>query len=310
MNVQQVSIISNRTNQRLEEGYEKPPLFTVEYGDSVNVLIDGKDAITFTSPFDFVVDLRTNITRARYIQVSKCIIPKINNITPFNNAIQIKHDLGTTSVFYLQPAFYNTTTMANEITSKINAQFVIDGIADTVSTTYDPITKSFSISSVGGNNFFIIDSCSFYTRGQYCCALPAEPVANVPSTDTIYGSMAGMIYTRYLTVHSERLNSESYASTLTSDPTQGQDIIAILDVCSIYNQGDYDVSVQFAGNYSAIETPNAPQINIVNTQKNMHPIIDIWVQDEYGSDLQDVMNLGSPYPENTLGITLWLKISF
>lgn len=311
MNIQQVSVVSNRSNERIEQGYEKPPLFQIETGDTVNVLIDGKDAINSgDDPFNFTINLRTNLYRVRFIQVSKCIIPKINNITPFNNALQIKHDLGTTSVFYLQPAFYNTTTMANELTSKINAQFVIDGIADTVSTTYDPVTKTFSISSVGGNNFFIVDSCSFYTGGQYCCALPAEPLANVPSSDTIYGSMAGMIYTRYLTVHSAQLNYYSFGESLTSDSQQGGDIIAILDVCSIYNDGDYDVSVQFAGNYSVINTPDAPQINIVNTQKNMHPIIDIAVKDEYGNDMQDVMNLGSPYPENTLGITLWLKLYF
>lgn len=311
MSVQPVSIISNRTNERLEQGYEKPPLFTIEYGDSVNVLVDGKDSINASDdPFNFTVDLRSNLYRARSIKVSKCIIPKINNITSFNNTLQIKHDLGTTSTFTLQPAFYNSTTLSNEITTKINAQFVIDGIADTVTTTYDPITKTFSITSVGGNNMFIVDTCSFYLRGKYCCAFPAEAVANVPSSSTIYGSMAGMIYSRYLTVHSSQLNYYSFGDSLTSDSQQGQDIIAILDACSIYNEGDYDVSVQFAGNYSVIKTPDAPQINIVNTQKNMHSRVDIQVKSEYGDDMQDVMNLGSPYPENSLGITLWLKITF
>ena len=227
MNAQPVSIISNRTNERLEQGYEKPCLFTVEFGDSVNVLIDGKDAINGSdNPFNFTVDLRTNLYRVRNIKVSKCIIPKINNITPFNNSIQIKHALGTTSVFTLQPAFYNTTTLSNELTTKINAQFVIDGIVDTVTTTYDPITKTFSISSVGGNNMFIVDTSTFYLYGKYCCAFPAEPVANAPSSSVIYGSMAGMIYTRYLTVHSEQLNYYSFGDSLTSDSQQGQDIIS------------------------------------------------------------------------------------
>jgi hypothetical protein len=311
MNVQQVSIISNRTDERLEQGYIKPPLFTVEFADSVNVLIDGKDSINVgDDPFNFTVDLRTNLYRARFIKVSKCIIPKINNITPFNNQLQIKHDLGTTAVFSLQPAFYNTTTMANELTSKINAQFVIDGIADTVTTAYDPITKTFSISSVGGDNFFIVDSCSFYTNGKYCCALPAEPLASAPSASTIYGSMAGLIYTRYLTVHSAQLNYYSFGDSLTSDSQQGGDIIAILNCCSIYTPQDYDISFQFAGNYSVIDTPDSPQINIVNSQKNLHSIIDIQVKDEYGNSAQEMMNIGAPYPENTLGITIFLDISF
>ena len=42
----------------------------------------------------------------------------------------------------------------------------------------------------------------------------------------------------------------------------------------------------------------------------MHSILDIETKSEYGDDMQEVMNLGSPYPDNTLGITLWLKITF
>ena len=51
-------------------------------------------------------------------------------------------------------------------------------------------------------------------------------------------------------------------------------------------------------------------MNVVNTQKNVHPIIDIQCKDEYGQDMQDVMNIGGNYPENTLGITIYLKITF
>ena len=79
--------------------------------------------------------------------------------------------------------------------------------------------------------------------------------------------MAGMIYTRYLTIHSAQINYYSFGDSLTSDSLQGGNIIAIIDVCSIYNNGDYSVSVQFAGNYSVIKTNDSPQINIVNTQK-------------------------------------------
>ena len=311
MSVTRVSIISNRQDEQIEQGYNKPPLFCVEKPDSCNVLIDSKDGINGDDdPFNFTVDLRTNLYRVRSVRVSKCLIPKINNITPFNNTLKIKHALGTTNDFTLQPAFYNSTTLCNELTTKINAEFVARGFADSVTVSYDPVTKSFQIDSVNGDNLFLVNTCSFYTNGMYCCAFEGEPLANAPSKSSIYGSMAGMIYTRYLTVHSGQLNYYSFGDSLTSDSQQGQDIIAILDVCSIYNEGDYDVGVQFAGNYSAIETNNAPQLNLVNTQKNMHPIIDIKVKDEYGNNMQDVMNLGSPYPDNTLGITLWLEIKF
>lgn len=308
----QVKILTNRGDEDIETGTSKPPLFCVEEPDSVNILIDGKDAITAgDDPFNFTIDLRTTLYRARSVRVGKCIVPLINNITPFNNQLQIKHADGiTTQVFSLTPAFYNTTTLSNEITSKINAQYVIDGITDTVTTSFDAVTKTFSIQSVNAEAFFIVDSCSFITRGRYCAPFESEPVASTPSKTTIYSSMAGLLYTRFVTVHSNQLNYYSYGASLTSDPQQGQNIIAILDVCSIYDDGDFDVSVPFAGNFATIETPSAPQLNVVNSQKNLFSRIDISVRDEYGQALQDVMNLGSPYPNSTLGISLWLEVRF
>ena len=307
-----VRILTNRKDDDIETGVSKPPLFCVEEPDSVNILIDGKDALTQTDdPFNFTIDLRTTLYRARSVRVGKCIVPLINNITPFNNQLQIKHADGvTTQVFSLTPAFYNTTTLANELTSKINAQYVIDGITDTVTTSFDAVTKTFSIQSVNAEAFFIVDSCSFITRGKYCAPFESEAVANAPSKTTIYSSMAGLLYTRFVTVHSNQLNYYSYGASLTSDPQQGQNIIAILDVCSIYDDSDFDVSVPFAGNFATIETPSAPQLNVVNSQKNLFSRIDISVRDEYGQPLQDVMNLGSPYPNNTLGISLWLEVRF
>lgn len=306
-----VRILTNRKDEDIETGQNKPPLFCVEEPDSVNVLIDGKDGINATDdPFNFIVALRTNLYRARSARVSKCIIPLINNITPYNNQIQIKHVEGTTAVFTLAPAFYNTTTLSNEITSKINAAYVTAGIVDSVTTAFDPVTKTFSIQSVNTKAFFIIDSCSFITRGKFCAPFESEPVANVPSKTTIYSSMAGMLYTRFLTVHSAQLNYYSYGSSLTSDPQQGQNIIAIVNVCDIYKDADFDVSVPFAGNFASIDTPSAPQLNVTNSQKNMFDRIDIYVRDEYGTNMQSVMNLGSPYPDNTLGISLWLEVKF
>ena len=90
MNKTLVSIISNRQDENIQTGYDKPPLFCVEKPDTCNVLIDGKDGVNAgDDPFNFTVDLRTNLYRVRSIRVSKCIIPKINNITPYNNTLKI-----------------------------------------------------------------------------------------------------------------------------------------------------------------------------------------------------------------------------
>jgi hypothetical protein len=278
----------------------------------VNILIDGKDSITppTDTPFSFTVDLTANLYRGRSIQALKAIIPKINNVNPYNNTFVIKHDLGTTGNIVLQPAFYNTTSLANELTAKINAAFVAAAIADTVTTAFDSITKTFSITSVGANNFFIVDSGSFITRGRFLAPFESEPLANAPSKSTIYSAQAAMLYTRYITMHSQELNQYAFADSLTSDFAQQTNVIGILDVSNIYDPEDFDAGVPFAGSYKSIVMKDAPQINVVNSQRNMHCVFKVFALDEYGTDLQEIMNLGAPYPANTLGLTLWFSVRF
>lgn len=304
--------ILNQRDDRIAEGRTLPPLIQIEKTSSVNVLIDGKDSITPATddPWDFTVDLTANLYRGRSIQALKAVVPKINNVNSYNNTFVIKHDLGTTGTITLQPAFYNTTSLSNELTAKINAAFVLAAIADTVTTAFDPITKTFSITSVGGNNFFIVDSGAFITRGRFLSPFESEPIANAPSKSTIYSAQAAMLYTRYITLHSQELNQYAYADSLTSDFNQQTNVIGILDVSDIYEPEDYDAGVPFAGTYKSIVLKDAPQINVVNSQRNMHCVFKVFALDEYGIGLQEIMNLGAPYPSNTVGITLWFSVRF
>jgi hypothetical protein len=306
-----VRIAGNRTDPDIETGMTKPPLFCVEYSDSVNILLDAKDSINPASdnPFNFSVDLKANLYRCRSIKVTKVICPKINNITPFNNQIVIKHALGTTNTMTMTPGLYNTTTLSNEITKVINAGFLAAGIADTVTTVYDPVAKTFSISSVGGLNFFIVNTCNFITRGKYLAGFESQPLADVPTKNIIYSSMAGMLYTRYITVHSSKLTYYSYGDALTSNILQGGDIIAIVNTSDMYNTGDWDIGTQFSGNYATIQTDDASQVNLINTQKNLDSIVDISTRDEWQQNLNQVMVNGNG-ASNTLGITIFLKVLF
>lgn len=307
-----VRIVSNRNDSRIEEGALLPPLFSIEKTSSVNILIDGKDSISpqTDNPWDFTVDLTANVYRGRSLQCIKAIVPKLNNVTPFNNQIQIKHALGTTAIFSVQPAFYNTTTLSNELTSKINSALAAVPVADTVTTAFDPITKTFSITSVGGNNFFIVNTSSFITRGRFLAPFESEPLANTPSKSVIYSSQAGMIYSRYITVHSQELSQYSFADSVTSSFDQQSNIVALIDVSDIYEPEDFSVGVAFAGSYKSLTIKDGPQISILNSQRNIHNVFRVFALDEYGTPVQNVMNLGAPYPENTLGLTIWFSIRF
>lgn len=307
----QVSIVPNYDNENIITGRWKPPLFVSTRQESVNMLIDCKDRIRAAdNPWNFVVDLKSNIFRAKSLSVQKVIIPKINNITIFNNEIKIKHELGTTASFTIQPALYNTSSLANELTQKTNAAFVAAGIADSVTTAFDSITKTFYMESVNSKKFFFDEECSFISKGIWCCNFSGEPLANVPTTTKVYSGRSCLLYTRYITFHSAALCVWSLGDSRTSDALQGGDIICIVDLCSIYDNLDFDVSTPFGGAFKAVLTPEAAFLNIANSQKNFNDLVDIYCKSEWGDNMNDVCELGSPYPENIIGPSLWLEIFF
>ena len=310
-----IKLYSNRKDEAIETGSDKPPLFCSEDPTSCILLVDSDDRrLSIDTPFKFCVSTGVNLFRPRSIKLSKAILPKINNITPFNNQMQIFHsDLGgtITAVYNLQPAFYNTTTLANEITQKTNAAFLAAGITDTITTSFDSVTKTFSISSVNVEAFYIVNNCSFIERGRYCAPFKSEAIGSIPSTTTIYTSMAGMLYTRSVSIHSLELCAYAYAQSLATNTLLGNNIVAIIDIAAINSPEDFDVSIPFSGNFSSIDTSlSASQINVTNSQKNLYSNITFEVKDEYGENLQDVMNLGGNYPANSLGITMWFLVRF
>lgn len=308
---QPVALVSNRTDESIETGARWPCLVQIEYPSSVQLLFDSKDRINPSDdPWNFTVDLTTNLTRARSVQCVRAIVPKIPNVTVFNNTLIIKHQGGTTSAFTLPVAFYNTTSLANALTSAINAAFVAAAIVDTVVTSFDAVTNTFSITSTGGLDFFIVDNCSFITRGTFLAPFESEPLANAPSKSTIYSGPVGMVYSRYITVHSPTLNQYSYSDSLTSSFTQQSDIVCILDISSIEDPVDFDATVPYGGAYKTITTSDAPIISVTNGQKNFHNVQSFFCLDEWGSPVQDIMNLGGNYPANKLGITLYFVARF
>lgn len=304
----EVQLISNRTDDKLEKGQVLPYLVQTEEGSSISVLVDSKDRIS-GSASDFRASFRHRVPRVRYIELQKCILPKIPNVNPNNYSIQIKHDLGTTQIFNLPTGIYNTTTLANQLTSSINAQFVIDGIADTVTCTYDPNTRTFSISSVGGDNFFIVDSCSFITYGQWLAPFESQPISDAPSKTVIYSGIASMLYTRYITVASQALNSFSYGSSVTSRASQPTRMVGVVDLCDIYTAADFDISVPYSGVYKTLSVDGC-RLSVANSQRSLVEEVDISVQDEYGLVLDTALSLGAPYPANKLGLVFIFDCSF
>lgn len=301
-------IAGNRSDQKIETGEALPPLFQTEKPSSISVLISSSDRYTGNDA-SFRVNLNYRVMRPRYLTLKKCIVPKIPNITPLNNSIRIKHAGGTTAFFTLTPGIYNTTTFANALTTAINAAFVAAAIVDTVTTTYDPIARAFTVTSVGGLNFFFDATCTFITRGLFMHALPGTDIAAAVSVSAISGGIAGMVYSRYLTVSSDALTQYSYSSSILSRLNQPNDIIGIIDVATIYDPADFDVSIPYAGVYKSLNI-DAPQLSLLCSQRSMNEDIDITISDEYGTTLDQSLALGGTYGANTLGLVLIFDLVF
>ena len=302
-----VQVLPNRREHSIQTGASLPPLFQVESGNSVTLMVDSKDR-KFGTEANFIVDLGYRLAAPRYLHLQKITIPKIPNVTPLNNQIQIKHALGTTAVFTIPPGIYNTTTLANALTAAINAGFAAVPIVDTVTTTYDPTSRTFLISSVGFEYWFFVDTCSFITRGKVLCGFTGYPVATAVSISTQYSGIAGMLYCRYLSVSSRSVCTYAEASSASSTTILPGSVIGLVDMAGIYTSEDFDVGVQFSGVYKTLNV-DGPNIQQLSSDQTLRQDLDFMIVDSYGSVLDDVLNLGAPYGPNTLGISLLMKIA-
>lgn len=304
----EVSLVSNRTSSDIDKGLALPYLMQVESGSSVSVLVDSKDRISGT-PSNFRASLRSRLPRVRYIKLKSVVLPKIPNVNPNNYSLQIKHDLGTTAVFNLPTGIYSTTSLSNELTNAINAAFVASSIADTVTVVYNQNTRTFSIASVGLHNFFIVNTCSFITRGQWLAPFESEPITNVPSKSTIYSGISSMLYSRYVTISSQAVNQYSFASSVTSRATQPNQLLGIVNICEIYSDADFDVSIPYTAVFKTLPADGC-KISVMNTQRSLFSELDLSVYDEYGTLLDDSFTLGSPYPTSVLGMVFMFDCFF
>jgi hypothetical protein len=241
--------------------------------------------------------------------LEKVVIPKIPNVNPNNNTMQIKHVLGTTASFDIPPGIYNTTTLSNEMTNAINDAFVAAGIADTVTVVYDPMTRTFSIASVNVLAFFIVNTCTFITRGKWLTPFESEPLANVPSKTTVYSGLSSMLYSRYLTIASNTINQYAFGTSATTTPIQPVNLIAIINLCEIYTDADFDVSVPFTAVFRTLPADGC-RVSIMNSQRSMFDEVDILIQDEYGIVLENALDLGAPYPTSSIGMVLSFQCYF
>jgi hypothetical protein len=249
-------------------------------------------------------------------RVSKVVIPKPPNVTQFNNSITFSISDGGTITTYsatLPVGYYDTTTLSNELAAKMT-EVTGDPPLYSFSSNFISLSRSFQVTSASGHPFYIHNTSSVITRGQFLMNLASAPPMEDPAIVggvVISGGIAGMVYTRYAIISSESMNQYSFSDSRSTTLLQKNDIICIVDLTSVYTAEDFDQGSPYGGAvYCTIDTPEAPHIMVTNPQRNVNDKIDIRVQDEYGTDYDDLMELGNSAPPNTVGVSLWMEVSF
>jgi len=312
-------------------GQTRPPVFTGELQYSSNILIDSKAKIYLTdTPFHFTVDLTSNVFRPRIASVQKVTIPLCPNINPYNFHVTARVSEGAANDildFDLSPGIYDPISFSNELAFRLNLALAaaVGPYTGVFTVNFDTVNQTFLVGVTAATMFFIFDQdCTFIVRGRFMHALPGDPLSTAVANyhSLVRGGRSAMLYSRYISIHSQQLTISQYEKSRTSDPFIGNDIIAIVDISGSYTSDDFDVAIPFAICYRQIATSEAPNICVMNSERNLTRYLDFLVKDEYGLALDGayasviIQNPLVPDPVRTLtgpstvGITFWLEIYF
>jgi len=309
--VTHVKLVSNATDEDFQTGRTKAAVISVEKPQSVNVLVDSNNRLnplSSTNPFNCRISLNSNLFRSRFMRVSKVIVPKPPNVTRNNNTLTIYEGADVPYTITIPPGYYNTLEIANTIQTLLTAT-----AGGTYTCTFDPTTKTFSLSSTVP--FYISLRCSFIERGsnfipfQFFDPLAGATVA-VNGALSFNSSIACLLYTRYGYVCSEAFNTFSFADTKTSNTQLNEDVLAIIDFTSTIHPLDWEIGRPFSGCWETIHTPEAPHLSLRNPQRNLSSEADVYLLDEYGDSFNEAMDMGEGFPPNAAGFSFWMEITF
>lgn len=292
------------------------PIIQSEEPSSAQLFVSTSDAVSYVngSKFNFYVDILSVFNKAVAFKLKGVCMHKPPNVSNYNKKLRIKHDLGTTSYFYLDVGWYTPTEFANELVNKVGAQFAIDGIADSITCTFNSIKSQFTVSSTGGHNFFFDADSEFCFRGRYLHGFVGEPWTNTPSKSTFGGLRCDLMYTAYASIHCPTLcrgASSSYSmSSNKSIPTW--DIIGSVDLLQFNNQ-DWEGSPNYSTTFRYYHIHTAPKISLRglnNTVQSTNNLLHIYFLDTNGLDMGDMYNDDQTGYIGDIGAFLFFEIYY
>lgn len=299
-----------KTLQSLEEvnykhsilwGITQPPRVRSQDADAILYLADSASRISGT-PFDFYIKCGAPLS-ALTCEITRCQLPKLPNVTQFNNSFRIVSTLGN-FVGSIPVGFYNPVSLVNALKVAIDVAY---GGLDTVTVFYNTTNKTISITSNNAAPWYFDSLYNFIYRGNYLTGFSglSTGLPAVVGAVTQYSGILGMCYTRYVRIRSNVLTRFAKESSRSS--ANINNIVACISLANYYNPSDYDQSGAFSGAIITDFSTDSSSVNNLAAKVQLNEI-DFRIEDEYGTSLQDVLYLGAPYPQSTFGALLWLYI--
>jgi len=297
--VKTVYLQSMPEDQNMVQGIYNPQRVLTEPQDRCALVVRSSDR-TNGNDFDFQIDLKTSTAGIRKIQLAKCILPLLPQINVNNKSVTVTHADGTVT-FNLVDGFYSVQALVNSLQNEFTTAWQSLDPLNSVTVSYDIDRRSISIIDNNGEPFFIHSGCPFDIYGENVVKFPTEPAGSTPSTTSIESSSLGMIYSRYITLSSQRLTQDQKTFSVVSSGG-ASDIVALIDISSEYDGEQFTVSASFPSTFVTIDTLEySPRINFVNRYKSLK-VFDLVLYDEFGIKLSE---LDTPTYSFKYPVSMW-----
>lgn len=279
-----VYLKSQPFDQDMVSGKYPPQRILMEAPDSVNILCKSADRKSGNN-YDFTVDLLAGIPNIRKIKLSKIGMPLLPQINSKNKQISVTHTDGSFTVD-LDEGFYNPQSLVNMMQAVLSAQWLLLGVGNTVTVSYDIDKRQLSIVDNLGEQFYIWTDCDFTRYARNVVLFPTQISGSALASSSAVSLRLGMIYSRYVIVQSDTLTRDNRSFSSVSN-LGATNIVAVVSLTSKYLSDQFSPSASFAGTESLFETIDSPTLNFVNRNKTLK-LLDLALTDEFGFSLEDL----------------------
>ena len=284
-----VKLIADRVEQDYKDGRFYEQAIIQVPTNRTNILVSSSDKTSASfSDFNFYVDTRQESSNIRSIQLLKTVLPLLPQVNDHNNVMSITLD-GNTGTVTLDNGYYNPNSFVNMLQAKLSTFWNTTIPGATVTVSYNVAERNITVednSPAPGPYNFQFNSSIFSQFGLHVVNFPLGVSSTIQTSTSLE-----MVFSRYYTIHSNRLCENQRATSLTTSYQQ-TNMIAIVPCMDFFDNTQFSPSSSFPGTSKTFDVSNtSPVINTTNKNISLR-VIDFRIDDEFGNCLDTIYSDG------------------